>query len=224
MSSVEFPNWYFFLQLILAVLFGGLIGGERQIHGRPAGLRTHILVCLGSAVIIISFQYLQSNLSSEVIGVLRMDPARAAAGIITGIGFLGAGTIVKGKNFTVGLTTAASIWVVAAIGITLGLGQYIMATAVTILVLLTLYFMDKIKIPTYHYAEITVEGKNISFDHVRTRLIKLGIHVKGYRINNNLSAGLAIMTFVARYKDETLGPRVVDELSDLPGMISVSWK
>lgn len=224
MPIITVPGWWFIVQLSLAVLFGGLIGGERQTHGRPAGLRTHVLVCLGSAVIIIAFQRLQSNLPVGAAAVLKMDPARAAAGIIAGIGFLGAGTIVKGKDFTVGLTTAASIWVVAAIGITLGLGQYILATTVTVLVLLTLYILDKIKIPSYHYAEVMIEGEDISFDTLKTRLIDLGVHIKGYRIKRNLSTGLLSATFVIRYKDETLGPRLIGKLSDLPGIINISWK
>ena len=106
----------FVVRLLVAMVLGGLVGMERQSRGRAAGLRTNILVCLGAAAIIVAFQKLSSEFSMGAESAIRMDPARAAAGVITGIGFLGAGTIVKSKDFVRGLTTAASIWVVSAIG------------------------------------------------------------------------------------------------------------
>ncbi len=114
----------FVLRLVVAMVLGGLVGMERQSRGRPAGLRTNILVCLGSAAIIVAFQKLSMEFNVGAESAIRMDPARAAAGVITGIGFLGAGTIVKSSDYVRGLTTAASIWVVSAIGVTVGLGEY----------------------------------------------------------------------------------------------------
>ncbi len=222
-ATITMGLW-FLLQLGLAALFGGLIGGERQSHGRPAGLRTHILVCLGSAAVIIAFQQLQMSLRVGAESMIRMDPARVAAGIITGIGFLGAGTIIKGKDFVMGLTTAASLWVVAAIGIALGLGEYLLATAVTVLVLLTLYILDKVSIPSDHYAEISLEGDSLSFDDIFSRLTGLGLLIKGYHIEKQVSAGTQSLSFVVRFKDEQIGPRVVDSLTGLNGITKISWK
>lgn len=216
-------GWFLF-QLGLSALFGGLIGGERQSHGRPAGLRTHILVCLGSTAVIIAFQQLQKNLMMGAGEMIKMDPARVAAGIITGIGFLGAGTIIKGKDFVMGLTTAASLWVVASIGIGLGLGQYLLASVVTALVLLTLYILDKISIPSDHYAELSLEGENLSFDGISARLKGLGLRIKGYHLERNLKSGLQVLTFVLRFKDEKIGPKVVDSLSHLDRLTKISWK
>ena len=90
------------VRLLIAMVFGGLVGIERQTRGRAAGLRTNILVCLGSAAIVIAFQKLFLEINVDAESVIRLDPARAAAGVITGIGFLGAGTIVKSKNFVRG--------------------------------------------------------------------------------------------------------------------------
>ena len=117
-------------KLILAVLFGGAIGLERQVSGKPAGLRTNILICLGSALL--------TDLSLHiglVEGDLRVgDPGRLAAQIVSGIGFIGAGTIMQARGSVIGLTTAATIWVVAAIGMTVGAGHYFEAAGATVLV------------------------------------------------------------------------------------------
>ncbi len=144
-------DWVFVARLLLAMLLGGLVGIERQARGRSAGLRTNILVCLGSAAIIVAFQRLSLELNVDVKSAIRMDPARAAAGVITGIGFLGAGTIVKSKDFVRGLTTAASIWVVSAIGVTVGLGEYVISISLTLLVLLALYALHYLQIKADRY-------------------------------------------------------------------------
>lgn len=117
------------LRLVLAIVLGGLVGWEREKSHKPAGLRTHMLVCVGSAFItLISIDYFVE------------DNARIIAGIVTGIGFIGAGTIIaqvtKGIH---GLTTAASLWVVATIGISTGIGWYTLSVIVTIFVMLILF-------------------------------------------------------------------------------------
>ncbi|MDN6320593.1 MAG: MgtC/SapB family protein [Marinobacter sp.] len=147
----------FVLRLLVAMLLGGLVGMERQSRGREAGLRTNILVCLGSAAVIVAFQKLSSEFSMDADSVIRMDPARAAAGVITGIGFLGAGTIVKSHDFVRGLTTAASIWAVAAIGVTVGLGEYLIASVVTLLVLVALYVLHRLPFRGDRYASLELK-------------------------------------------------------------------
>jgi putative Mg2+ transporter-C (MgtC) family protein len=128
------------LRLALAVVLGGLIGFERETEGKPAGLRTHALVCLGAALfMLISIQ------SPEFFpGAKTVDPGRIAAGVVTGIGFLGAGTIMQAKGSVKGLTTAASIWAVAAIGLAIGVGYYITAAVATALALAVLHLPDEI--------------------------------------------------------------------------------
>ena len=100
-------------RLALAVVLGGLVGLERQMHRRSAGLRTHILVCLGSCLIMLTSMHVFDIYNARV----ALDPARIAAGVITGIGFLGAGAIIRDREGVKGLTTAASLWVVAGIGL-----------------------------------------------------------------------------------------------------------
>ncbi len=126
------------LRLVVAVVLGSLIGMERETHGRPAGLRTHVLVCVGSTLF---------TICSYVIAGPNNDPGRIAAQIVTGIGFLGAGTIIHQGSVVRGLTTAASVWVVAAIGVAVGIGTHQMmglAAIAAILVFGTLYLMGRL--------------------------------------------------------------------------------
>ena len=129
------------IRLILAAVLGGLIGFERETHGRAAGLRTHILVCTASALIMMVSIYI--SLATREIGIC--DPSRIAAGVITGLGFLGAGTILRFKASIKGLTTAASLWTAGAIGLAIGVGFYKGACIATILVLITLVFFSKLE-------------------------------------------------------------------------------
>lgn len=115
------------LRLVLSVIAGGFIGIEREVVHKPAGVRTHMLVCLGSALFVLI-----------TIESLPGEAARIIAGIATGIGFLGAGTIFKAKDEVHGLTTAASIWAVAGVGIAIGLGYYLMTLISVVLILIIL--------------------------------------------------------------------------------------
>jgi putative Mg2+ transporter-C (MgtC) family protein len=120
------------LKLALAVVAGGAIGFERQIAGKPAGLRTNILICLGSALL------MDLSINVATAGGRVGDPARLAAQVVTGIGFIGAGTIMQARGAITGLTSAATIWVVAAIGLTVGAGFYLEARGATAMVMLVL--------------------------------------------------------------------------------------
>lgn len=133
-------------RLVLASFLGGLLGLEREVHGREAGIRTHLLVSLGSALIMIVSQYLafeyQSKFSSDLF---RVDPERIAAQAITGIGFLGAVVIIRYKNSIRGLTTAASMWVVCAVGLAIGSGYYLFGSVVSGIAILSLVGLKRIE-------------------------------------------------------------------------------
>jgi len=120
-------NWSDAVSLLLAVVFGGFIGAEREYRGKPAGLRTNILICLGSCI----FTIISTTLSGS-------DPGRISAQIVTGIGFLGAGAIIHSGIGIHGLTTAAVIWVVASVGMACGAKMYMLAAAATLLSLVVL--------------------------------------------------------------------------------------
>lgn len=121
-------------KLVLAILTGGAVGFERQLAGKPAGLRTNILICVGSALLMDLSMNLGTVFGEQRIG----DPARLAAQVVTGIGFIGAGTIMQARGAITGLTSAATIWVVAAIGLTVGAGFYVEALGATAAVMLVL--------------------------------------------------------------------------------------
>jgi putative Mg2+ transporter-C (MgtC) family protein len=141
--------------LLWALVAGGIIGLERSFHARPAGFRTHTLVCLASSLLMLVPLYQWKWLPGIPIETVRTDPTRMAQGIMTGIGFLGAGVIFKEGLTVRGLTTAASIWVTAAIGILIGIGFYLPAMLVTALTLGTLSLFRWIEawMPAQSYAE-----------------------------------------------------------------------
>ncbi|MDO3412807.1 MgtC/SapB family protein [Saccharibacillus sp. CPCC 101409] len=153
-------NTHILLRLLCAVLLGGLIGWERERSSHAAGLRTHILVCVGSALIMLLSMYGFVAFIKEPS--VRVDPARLATAVISGIGFLGAGTILfTGKSIT-GLTTAASLWVVAAIGLAVGAGFYFASMFTTLIVFLTLLVLNVVEqryIRGHHTHVVTIRGR-----------------------------------------------------------------
>lgn len=133
-------NWDFIIRIVVAAILGGAIGVEREYHAKDAGFRTHLLVAIGSALFtIISMYGFDSFLGGKSIS---FDPSRIAAQVVTGIGFLGAGTIIFQKQFIRGLTTAAGLWVTAAIGLACGCGMYFISALTTALVLICLTTMN----------------------------------------------------------------------------------
>ena len=148
--------WTMTLHLVGAMAVGGVIGLERSYHGRPAGFRTHTLVCLASSMLMLVTLYQSKWLPAEMsVDAFRTDPTRMAQGIMTGIGFLGAGVIFKEGLSVRGLTTAASIWMTSAIGVLIGIGFYYPAMVATILTVgtLSLFRLIEDRIPSQHYAQ-----------------------------------------------------------------------
>ncbi len=124
------------LRLLAAFVLGGVIGLERERRDRPAGLRTHILVTVGAALVM---------MLSRLVAGEDFDPGRIAAGVVTGIGFLGAGTIIRSGPDVHGLTTAATIWAASAVGLTVGVGSYIAAVVATAIIFITLTALRRLE-------------------------------------------------------------------------------
>lgn len=211
------------IRLLLAAILGGLIGWERERHDRPAGLRTHMLVCMGSALVaVISIHFDKAHGS---------DPSRIMSNIVTGIGFLGAGTIIRQGSVVRGLTTAASLWVVAAVGMTAGLGGlfYFLALFATIITYLTLTLVNRIEdslLSKRQFREVVIEthSKGPILEAILTQLDPLGVTIRSLsreffgddggrrlRVGIRIPAGVKI--------DE-----ITRELSKLPELNRLEWE
>lgn len=140
-----FFDWDHVVRLILAIVLGGAIGFERELRDKPAGFRTIILMCVGACIF---------TIVSQVIGGPDLNNTRIAAQIVSGIGFLGAGAILRDRNTVFGLTTAATIWAVAAIGMAAGFGEFALAVTGTIAILVTLFAFDFVENWVGHHRDI----------------------------------------------------------------------
>ena len=178
---MEADTYTILSRLLLALLAGGIIGLERAIHGRDAGFRTHALVCVSSSLLMLLMDFQWQFVPQQYIDTIRTDPTRMAQGIMTGIGFLGAGVIIKEGLTIRGLTTAASIWMTAAIGIVIGLGFHEAALYSTVITVVTLSMFRWIesKIPTMKYASLSVRfmrsNKYTDEDSLRELIKEYGI-------------------------------------------------
>jgi putative Mg2+ transporter-C (MgtC) family protein len=177
--------------LLGAAVAGGVIGLERSYHGRPAGFRTHTLVCVASSLLMLVMLF-QSRWLGATAGVIQTDPTRMAQGIMTGIGFLGAGVIFKEGLSVRGLTTAASIWITSAIGILFGIGFYFPAIVATVLTLGVLSVFRRIEagLPSHSYAHYYIRFDRydaMSEDQVRALLARHGFTVANmsYRVTED---------------------------------------
>lgn len=180
-------------RLLLALLAGGVIGIERAIHGREAGFRTHTLVAVSSSLLMLLMTYQWQLIPEQYLDTIRTDPTRMAQGIMTGIGFLGAGVIIKEGLTVRGLTTAASIWMTAAIGIVIGLGFYEPAFIATVITVATLSMFRWIEslVPSMKYAHLCIRflRSNQSSDEDTLREIiakhKIKAFEAGYRLDDH---------------------------------------
>ena len=147
------------LRLVVALFLGAVIGWEREARGRPAGLRTHMMVSLGSAAFTLAgLALLGEYARGEEVGGVRADPLRVLSGIVGGVGFLGAGAIIQAGGQVRGMTTAAGLWVVAAVGLAVGSGLYAIAAFVTVLSLATLLLMRTLEERVFESGDDGAEG------------------------------------------------------------------
>ena len=207
------------LHLFGAVIAGGIIGLERTFHGHPAGFRTHALVCLGACLLMQMTLYEWRWLPGESLGSMGADSSRVAQGIMTGIGFLGAGVIFKEGISVRGLTTAASIWVTAGIGILTGTGFYVPAFLGTVLTLgiLTIFQLIENRIPHHSYAQyhVSFDRNNVMAEFtVRSMLADYGFEVANmsYRITQT---GLFEYRMDIRTTTPSRAPALAEALREL---------
>jgi putative Mg2+ transporter-C (MgtC) family protein len=177
-------RWQAMARMTAAAFIGGIIGLEREIRGHDAGLRTHLLVCLGSAIAMVVSVIVPDGMMRHPTGVnINSDPGRIAYGVMAGIGFLGAGSIMRAGAGIRGLTTAASIWCTAALGLMCGLGEYLLALFPTVIIILTLVLLDFVEeaIPQRTTRLVVLESPMTPhiIDEAVRRMKDLGAEVRG---------------------------------------------
>ena len=216
-------------KLVLAAFLGGAIGFEREAHGQAAGIRTNILVGVGACLMMLlslNMESLYRHLTAD--STVRIDPGRIASYAIASMGFLGAGAIIKGKGSVRGLTTAAGLWLVTAIGLSIGAGYIIPAVASTLLSLIILYNIRRAKTrfshDMYSILILKVSGTECPFSRIKTIFSEFP-DVSIQRINFYQTISPPTITYRLRImsKDITYWREMVKRLSVIPGLTEVSW-
>ena len=230
MGGLSFAEADAVFRLLLAIVLGGAVGLERESRGRPAGLRTHILVCLGATIIMIA-----STRMGELTQVLsptsrvQVDPGRIAAGIVTGIGFLGAGAIIRIGDLVRGLTTAGCIWFVAALGITIGQGLYALAIVSTVFALTVLLALTRVerRIQPIVYRSIAVTAPLGQVEAVeeQCRAILADRQVRVQDVLHRLSVAedRAEVTYKVSVRHQLQSGDVLRAVAALDGVADVRW-
>lgn len=219
------------LRFVLAVLLGGIVGFERERHNRPAGFRTHILVCVGSALVML----VSSHGFYQELGVgTGLDPSRVASQVVTGVGFLGAGTILRHGNTITGLTTAASLWVVSGIGLAIGVGFYAGAALATLAVLVSLLLLGSLEntfLRLKRYRRLWIRG----FDRpgllgkVGGLLGDKGINIVKVTLSKaeydeSHEKEVISIEFLLCMPSKASADYLLGELSALPGILEAGWE
>lgn len=213
------------LRLFSAAVLGGIIGFERERLSRFAGLRTHMLVCIGAALIMIVSQYGFHEVLTNQLVIL--DPSRVAAQVVSGIGFLGAGTILFRKNVVHGLTTAATLWTVAGIGLSTGAGLYFPSIVVTIIVLLVLAGIRPIERKFFkkeHVAgeiKFVIKSGKFSISSLKETLEKQKkqFRVLNIQIESENEKEIVLLSFESSSQEILLS--VIDSIRTLSGVQSI---
>ncbi len=209
-------------RLLLALLFGGVIGFERERQGRAAGFRTHILVCVGACLVMCLGLYLAEQYPNS-------DPSRIAAHVISGIGFLGAGTILRFRVSVRGLTTAASLWTVSVIGLAVGAGFYLAALLATGAVLVTLYWLnflvDRVMTRRDWYRMLLLEmtGSFEGLQNIREILAAYHAEIKDFNIEKK-EGGTVSLSLDLRLLSPRDEEPIAKELSGLEDVKRAVWK
>ena len=219
-------EWVLILRVLVSAGLSAVIGFERELHGRPAGLRTHVLVGIGAALVMAGGAAVVQLVAARA-GV-QIDPGRIAAGVITGIGFLGAGTIIRVGDWIRGLTTAASIWFVAAVGIVTGQGLYILAVGGTAIGLVVLTLLDRVEdhIPSTIYHGLVLDvtpDKRVAVQQAIVDLCRqerIRVQLRGW--SSVGSSGPITLRFIIRHRGSIDIGELGSQLESLPGVARLS--
>lgn len=222
---------FYISKLILAAVLGGFIGIEREMHGQAAGLRTYILVCVGSTLLMMLSLHMEEMYRHLPVteSVVRLDPARIASYAIASMGFLGAGAIITGKGSVRGLTTAAGLWLVTAVGLAVGAGYLLPALFSTIVSLFILYGARQIKTAAFPREEHTI--LSLTYDQGARPLNLIKQILQEYQvaiqfINYKSDLVNQTVTYSLRLLSDSDLPwgRITRRLSETPGLRELHWQ
>lgn len=215
-------DWEILLKLLLACIMGALVGLERESLKRPAGFKTYTLVCIGSTLAMV----VSIDMFYQYHQVVNTDPGRIAAQVISGIGFLGAGTIMREGPTVMGLTTAAGLWVVACIGLAIGAGLYIPAVSATILSLFVLTYFKKFEkrftgLRSYKGVIAVLDDKPESIGRLTSILGEKAVNIKNISITNLESERKMEVVLLLQLPMQITIDRIIADLSYLEGVHSI---
>jgi len=218
-------GWIVIFRLLLAAGLSGFIGFEREFHGRAAGFRTHILLSVGSTLVMLT----SIHIFDAYVGRAPVDPARIAAGVITGIGFLGAGTIMHSRSAIRGLTTAASLWVVAGIGLAVGSGLYLAALMTAVLTVVTLMFFGRLEhamIRKDWFRTLSVETKDGAdrLQAIRGALSDYRVEITDFEVGRSAEAGRMVLKLGLKLASPKYANQLIEEIGRLDGVSHVKWE
>jgi putative Mg2+ transporter-C (MgtC) family protein len=214
------------LRLLLGAMAGGIIGYERQVNGRPAGFRTHIIVCVACVLLMHASGYYHSLGVSEP-AFLRADPGRIAAGAITGVGFIGAGVVLRSGFSVQGLTTAATIWMVSAIGLAVGEGLYLASIVTTAITMFSLVFLRKIerRIPKLYSRVLTiVAGDIVKEDDIIAVLTRNNVNISNVDYEQCSTSRTITYEYLVSFYNKKLIKTIIDELASIADVRRVCVK
>jgi len=218
-------EWIIVFRLVLAAILSGVVGFEREFHGRAAGFRTHILLCVGSTLIMLT----SIHIFDIYAGKAPVDPARLAAGVVTGIGFMGAGTIMRYKASVRGLTTATSLWVVAGVGLAVGSGLYFGAFTTTVIAIVALFIFSKMEhsmIRKNWYKTILVEAREgaSQLKGIRAVLAEYEVQVNDFEVERSHDGADMMLKIGVKLSTSRFDEDILQEISRLDGVKNVKWE
>ena len=220
-------------RLAVAAGFGAIVGLERDVHGRNAGLRTHLLVSMGSALFMIMSELISNKARLATVGLtpVNADPARIAAQVVTGIGFIGAGAILKSGLSVRGLTTAATLWIVASIGMAAGTGAFVIAGVTTFFTVISLVFLNYFELlyKKDSYRRVVIETKNfIAVKDIKQYVKHKSVEVKSFQIERDYENSKSTITLMIRVfkrgSSDEIATEIMQRLEDSSiDLLSIKW-
>ena len=219
------------LRLLLTVMAGGLLGAQRSKTGHSAGLRTTLLVTLAASIAMIQMNLLMQTNGKPPNSYAVMDLMRLPLGILTGVGFIGAGAIIRKDEMVLGLTTAATMWFATVTGLCLGGGQVILGSVSTLIGFLVLWALPSLEntLERYQMARLalTIAEGRLTAQELRAQLKAAKIYIKSFSLSHAFSEGLEKFECEVRWpamEGDSDPPPVLARLEQLPGLVEIEWK